>query len=481
MTIETRRTPPSGRRRASRPCRRLPLRENGSYFAAQITAGEEGKSTLAYFRAEPEGLELVGLEYDWPGKLIADPHLEVDTGVSRYTDLEDEQKALFEGYAEAYNERTDFDLSPQAYFDSMTVSERTTYDAVTHALMRSELTDENGVSLGKALDLVSGIERVAGQYYGRSGDEQFRLYVYLKEGARDVLERSREFHFGHLNTVYHVGYPESYRQGDGLPSIQFSVNEVGDKADIDVDYRSSKFPQSMFNGHLTSSNSDVRAGDNPERHAARWSGFVAWWRDVFGRLPFGEEKEAGPDLLSKASTEVITPLPPNRPRGEEPAELHDAAQEFLTDWLVRRDIDEAAQFVSRRVLACVNTDDVTGDETLRDQAAASVLRDGMRRIGEALGRVSSLTEAIDVVLPWRESIRVQTQPFERDFATLELSNRDASRYLCGGTPEAGDPDAYGTYFGVLFRLQVEGGGTLGLLWMREEGRWRIIAYEVFEQ
>ena len=50
------------------------------------------------------------------------------------------------------------------------ISERTTYDAVTHALMNSELTDEEGKSLGHAIDLVEGVERIAGQYYGRSGD-----------------------------------------------------------------------------------------------------------------------------------------------------------------------------------------------------------------------------------------------------------------------------------------------------------------------
>ncbi|HXV65110.1 MAG TPA: hypothetical protein VEK15_30735 [Vicinamibacteria bacterium] len=455
--------------------------DEGSYFAVRVSAGEPGKVTVAYFRMQTGRLELVGLEYDWPGKLIADPSLDVDTGVSRYTDLEDVQKELFEGYAEAYNERTGFGLSPQEYFDSLTISERTTYDAVTHALMSSALTDESGSSLGRAIDLVTGVERIAGQYYGRSGDEQFRLYVYLKEGARHVLEQSQQFELGHLNTVYHVGYPYSYRQSGGLPSIQFSMSEEGDKADIDVDYRSSKFPQAMFNGHLTSSNSDVRAGDNPERHAARWSGFVAWWQDVFGRLPFGEKEEAGPDLLSREPPEIPTPLPPNRPYGEEPSELHDAAQEFLTDWLVRRDIDESAQFISPRILACVNTDDDNDLEMHREREAAAVLRDGMRQINVELGVVRNLTEAIDVVLPWRESIRVQAQPFERDFATLELTNGDASPYLCGETVATGDPQMYGTYFATLFRLKVRGGGALGLLWMKENGHWRIVAYEVFEQ
>ena len=53
-------------------------------------------------------------------------------------------------------------------------------------------------------------------------------------------------------------------------------------ADVDVDYRSPAFPVSMFNGHLTASNSDVRAGNNYDRHAREWNGLPNWWRSFFG-------------------------------------------------------------------------------------------------------------------------------------------------------------------------------------------------------
>ena len=82
-----------------------------------------------------------------------------------------------------------------------------------------------------------------------------------------MLERSREFKRGIDNTVYHKGYPINYREQGGTPSIQVSIALDGRLADIDVDYRSSSFPVSLFNGHLSAANSDVRAGDNVERHA----------------------------------------------------------------------------------------------------------------------------------------------------------------------------------------------------------------------
>ena len=108
------------------------------------------------------------------------------------------------------------------------------------------------------------------------------MYVRLTPNAREMLERSREFKRGVDNTVYHKGYPINYREQRGTPSIQVSIALDGRLADVDVDYRASSFPVMLFNGHLSASNSDVRAGDNAERHAARWTGFQNWWRSFFG-------------------------------------------------------------------------------------------------------------------------------------------------------------------------------------------------------
>ena len=453
----------------------------GTYVAALISAGEPDKAVTVYLRKTSDDLEVIGVERNWPGKLLADSSLDADTGLSRFGDLSQKQQELFEGYTKTYNEDTGFDLTPEAHFNSMMISERTTYDAVTHALMGSSLTHESGDSLGSPIDLVKGIERIAGQYYGRSGDQQFRVYVFLEDDARSTLEKSQEFTLGHLNTVYHVGYPYSFRQGGKLPSIQFSISEDRKRADIDVDYRSSKMPQAMFNGHLTSANSDVRAGDNHDKHVGRWGGFVAWWRPTFGDVEHNTDNQGGPDLLSREPPEAPTPLPPDRPVGDEPEKLEDAAQEFLTDWLVRKNVDESLHFMSPRAMACVDTDDDVDDEILRDQGAVAALRAAMELSVDEMGDMDNLTEAIDVILPWRESIRILKHPFDDDFALVELTDGDASVYLCGEPPETSTPGAYGTYYATLFRFKRQGSAILGILWVRDAGNWRIVAWEAFEQ
>ena len=242
----------------------------GSYFAARIVSDDSETATTVFLRREKDRFQVVGIDRDWPGKRIADASQEEDTGVSRFQNLEPRQKELVEGPTANYNQLTGRSLTRQEFFDSQSLSERTTYDAVTHALMNSKLNDEAGNDLGHAIDLVKETERIAGQYYGRGGDQQFRLYVFLVPGAKETLEKAREFFLDHENTVYHVGYPISFRQEGKVPNIQFSLSEDGSKADIDVDYRSSKMPGAMFNGHLTSANSDVRAGDNHPQHTNRW-------------------------------------------------------------------------------------------------------------------------------------------------------------------------------------------------------------------
>ena len=304
----------------------------GSYVAARISAGDPAMQITVFLRKRPDGFDVVGLDRMWPGKVIAMPApARADRRV--FADLTPQQRALFETYVKGYNASRGSQYTAEQSFDRLTISEQTTFYGVTHAMMNSRLTDAQGASLGTALDRVASIERIAGQYAGRGGDEQFRLYVDMKPDTRDVLEKSQEFFRDHENTVYHVGYPHSYRQVGREPNMQVSLSEDGLRADIDVDYRASKTPQSMFNGHLTAGNSDIRVGENSTRHGVRWSGLITWWQ-TFGRL--AEALPVQPDLLNLDRPDApSTPLPPDRPMSVTPDRVEDAVQEFLTDWLVR--------------------------------------------------------------------------------------------------------------------------------------------------
>jgi hypothetical protein len=458
----------------------------GAYFLVRVRAdGEDsGKFVSVYLRQEAGGLKVVGLDRAWPGRTLVDPRVRTVSVRNRYAELEPERRALFDTYARRLNASSGEHLSPDERFRGLPLSEQTTFDGVTHALMRSPLTDEQGRPLGRALDLVAGVERIAGQYEGRGGDQQFRLYVTLRPDARDLLQQSREFVAGHENTVYHIGYPHSFRLGHGVPSVQFSLSDDGSRADVDVDYRTSKAPQSLFNGHLTSSNSDVRAGDNAQRHGRRWNGFVSWWQDTFGHVDFKESSEGIAGVFEIVPTRTSTPLPPNRPANVSIPELPDAVQEFLADWLIRRNDQDVLAFFAPDVLACV-----ADSLEIRARASQAELQQAARKLvrdtATAWGRPHTLADAMKPVTPWSPVLRVVSHAFEQDFTIVEVPDRIAAQYSCGAPAPTHlvipDVPRYGTHYAALLQVVVDGrpGGTLALGWRRDAGEWRLVFYTVF--
>ena len=449
----------------------------GSYVAARISAGDPAMRLTVFLRKRADGFDVVGLDHMWPGKVIAVPAPPARADRRVFADLTPQQRALFETYVKGYNASRGSQYTAEEGFDRLTISEQTTFYGVTHALMNSQLTDAQGASLGTALDRVESIERIAGQYAGRGGDEQFRLYVDMKPDTRDVLEKSQEFFRDHENTVYHVGYPHSYRQVGKEPNMQLSLSEDGLRADIDVDYRASKTPQSMFNGHLTSANSDIRVGENSTKHGARWSGLITWWQDV--RATGGSA--AGP-ARSRSNLDrpdaPSTPLPPDRPMGAAPDRVEDAVQEFLTDWLVRHQYDQALQFLSSRAYACLTLNDEARGQVLDAAAARRELRRIMEYSTDKLGPHANLTSVVIAFTPRDPKRVVIEHAFRREFLLTPLTEAQARPFLCDAGAAA---PTGGEYFGAVFQFRTAGGGTMGLLWARQEGTWKLVAYRPLSQ
>ena len=332
---------------------------------------------------------------------------------------------------------------------------------------------------------MESLDRIAGENPGKTGDQQFRIYVTLQPNAKEVLKQSREFIRDRDNTAYHPGYPHSYRLGSGVPSTQFSIAEDGLSADVDVDYRTSKMPQSLFNGHLTASNSDVRAGDNEKRHEKRWSGFANWWSEVFGAVRFGDQADEGDGPLGGAPTRPLSPVPPNRPANASIPDIADAVQEFLTDWLIRRDYQEASSFLATDVLRCVaDSMDINPKASPKRLHEASLQL--LEKTANQWGRPTSLTLAMNPIVPWSPAVHIVKHAFEQDFTIVEAPTELGALYECGATPPktfvASSTPQYGTYYGAMLQVVHEGrpGGSLVLVWRRVAGEWRLVAYRALE-
>lgn len=394
-----------------------------------------------------------------------------------YRQLSEGQQRILDDIFRRAGQLVGEELDPESYYDRLRLSVRTTYDAVTDALEKSQLTDQSGSSLGTALDLIQHMETVQGKAEGARGDQQFRIYVRLIPDARDKLDRSQEFDGKKDNSRYHQGYPLNYRQTPKEPSIQISMTRDGQRADIDVDYRSAKFPQALFNGHLTAANSDVRAGDNHERHVSRWSGLVDWWKDFFG-LPLGEDQEEPEEDLKEKVPAV--------PRaGKEKIEI--AARDFLTLWLSEQKPTEALAYFSDRAYHCMELKYGQEDEPFDFGMAPLQMWMGMKGVNQTLGRVDNLAEVVKGVRFARPELSVIEQPFHGEFVLYGIPDHVAARFDCANRLRVGippekpsKPQRKFNYFATIFYLQ-EGdtkGATLVLMWAKEQDYWRIVSYEV---
>ena len=106
-----------------------------------------------------------------------------------YSELGARRQALINGWVERFVKTTGQRLEPEAFYnDFLSVSTKTTFDAVTHALMTIQLTDAQGASLGDALGLLERVETVRGEVAGAASDRQFRLYVRLSPDALATLK-----------------------------------------------------------------------------------------------------------------------------------------------------------------------------------------------------------------------------------------------------------------------------------------------------
>jgi hypothetical protein len=83
-----------------------------------------------------------------------------------YAALRPEQKKLLEDYIRRYNATAGSKATPEEAYDDARMSVRTTFDAVTHALLTTKLTDEKGQSLGRAIDLIDALDDVMGEEAG---------------------------------------------------------------------------------------------------------------------------------------------------------------------------------------------------------------------------------------------------------------------------------------------------------------------------
>ena len=395
-----------------------------------------------------------------------------------YAQLKPQQKRLIDEWYAEYNKMMHEDLPPSDY-DELSLSTRTTFEAVTHALMTTHLTGKSGQPMGDALDLVQSIETINGKIAKARGDLQFRVYVILRPEALQTLRDTTQFFRDRDNTVYHHGYPLNWRQDGGAPSIQISMAADGRHADIDVDYRSSKFPSALFNGHLTAANSDVRAGNNTQRHLQRWEGLTDWWRNLFG-LDTSEPPDA--ETVAEATGDV--PPVPRQGSGK----LEDAVLDYLTAWLMEHKPEMSAAYLSSRSFSCLEEYGPQSGKEVSAAAAPYLAAKDMAAISKALGTPARLQDAVVASQVNDTRLKIVKQQYGDLFTVYAVPDGLAPEFECDEQRALKDfEDArvtgmkkkYSRYYASVFKLEQphESGQIITLLWTKEGAYWKVVSWD----
>lgn len=394
-----------------------------------------------------------------------------------YQELSPAQRRLIDEWYAEYNQMTHDNSQPTEY-NQFSLSTRTTFEAVTHALMTTDLTDTSGRSMGSALTIVQSIEAINGKVPRARGDLQFRIYVVLEPEAVKKLKASNEFFRDRDNTVFHHGYPLNYRQEGGAPSIQVSVAKDTRHADIDVDYRSAKFPMALINGHLTAANSDVRAGGNTQMHLQRWQGLTYWWRNLFGMPEEDESSQNG-------TAEGEIPAIPRK--GDETVES--AAADYLISWLVEQKPNLSAAYLSSLSYSCLEEYGPGSGKVVSAGVAPYLAANEMAAVNRAIGKVNTLQDAVEPLSLHDRNLKPVKQRYQTAFSLYRVSNGLAADFICD--PERafedfnkmraeGSESKYGNYFASVFRLKraKAKSDAVTLLWRKEGKYWRVNAWDV---
>ena len=391
-----------------------------------------------------------------------------------YAALRPEQKRLIDDFIRHYNATTGSDLVAEQAYDNARLSIRTTFDAVTHALLNAKMTDAQGKSLGRAIDLVEAVDQVMGEESGVGGDLQFRLYVYLKPDAVDILSRSQEFFHDKDNSVYHKGFPICYRLKKGPPSIQFSISRDHKLSDIDVDYRSSGFPKALVNGHLTASNSDVRAGNNLDRHDGRWSGLNGWWRNVFGQLGTGGKPP------KENATERLGNIPLN-PGVKADQGVDKSAHDFLQSWVVGKEPNKSVAYFSRLSYPCLEVVAQKSGQPVPPGMIRLRTMMAMQKFSDSIGTVNSVADVFEPADKWSQALKPAKNAYASEFLLVSVPADMGPDEECVATPN--DDTSKGSkekYFATAFRGK-QGDSrnkVMSLLWAQEGGYWKIVAIRI---
>jgi hypothetical protein len=217
-----------------------------------------------------------------------------------------------------------------------------------------------------------------------------------------------------------------------------------------------------------------------------WAKDGKYWKVVAWEV---EPEEARPGAMPDTRRRKAEAVRPAKVRAKADPALLQASHDFLHTWLVDDNYDDAANYLSSRCNECVNLYLAEGEKPPTADEYSASIRKALTTVGKDVGKVQHLRDALEPVRPEHEDLQIVEHAGEHAYTLVAVPDSLAGAFLCDKRstknpyrPEDGatQPKVYGNYYATLFMFRTPGEhpAALTLLWAKDSGHWKIIAYEV---
>jgi len=209
-----------------------------------------------------------------------------------------------------------------------------------------------------------------------------------------------------------------------------------------------------------------------------WTQERGYWKIVAMRL---EDSSDATIIPHNAAVEVEPVEKEPQKIAADPTAVKDITQ-FYEAWILKRDTKQALQLVSHRTYKCLPP-----SEDQKNLAALARIQSGLEEPLNEIPSGGNLGDMMSSVQPVDDLVRPVEQENSKAFAIMAVPDQIADSFLCENrhlpveTPELHSAEAkYGTYYLSASQLKFgeEQSPTFLLLWTKEEGRWKVVAWVI---
>jgi hypothetical protein len=209
-----------------------------------------------------------------------------------------------------------------------------------------------------------------------------------------------------------------------------------------------------------------------------WSKEGAYWKVISWDI---EPEDAKPQDIPDTRKTAAAPKPEEHDAGD--AALLRASNDFLNAWLVKRDYAAATKYFAPSSYACVDTSSPSASGT------PAQLRDAMGALANNLDQVQHIDEILEPVDPDHPGLKLVDHPEQDAYTVVAVPDTMAPIFMCEKESRAhpyqpvdweAQSSSYGKYYELLFQVRTPGEhpASLSFLWSKDQGKWKIVSYEM---